>query len=240
VGRISLQDPTVAEPWLTGLLEADIPGRARPAFYAALALGTHTAFSPLGLILAQALENKGALDHAVEFDPLVPEQTVSLREVAVWTSRRILAFLSTQEDAQENRIERARLLSNLGVRLSDLGCREEALAAGQRAVEIREKLAAARPDAFLPDLARSLGTLGTCLAADVRLRDAVAAFAEGMRALGPAFTRLPQAFAPLMAGLVSEYVTHVKELGESPDMELLAPILAKFEEIKGNEEESRE
>jgi hypothetical protein len=82
--------------------------------------------------------------------------------------------------------------------------------------------------------------LGRCLAADVRLQDAVAAFAEGMRALSPAFARLPRAFAPLMVALVSDYATHVKELGESPDMELLAPILAKLEEIKGSGEQSKE
>jgi tetratricopeptide (TPR) repeat protein len=286
LGRISLQDPTVATPWLAGVLEADIPGRARRAFYAALALGTHTAFSPLGLILAEALERKGNLDHAVEFDPLVPQQTVSLREIAVWTGRRLLEFLSTQEDTEENLTERARLLSNLGVRLSDLGRREEALQAAQEALDIyrqlakarpdaflpdlatslnnlgnrlsdlgrREEalqaaqealdiyrqLAKARPDAFLPDLARSLGVLGTCLAADARLREAVAAFAEGVRALTPAFSRLPEAFAPLMRTLVSLYLTHTKELGESPDTELLAPILAKFEEIEDSEEGSKE
>ena len=45
-------------------------------------------------------------------------------------------------------------------RLSDLGRREEALAASQEAVEICRRLAAARPDAFLPDLAMSLNNLG--------------------------------------------------------------------------------
>jgi hypothetical protein len=66
----------------------------------------------------------------------------------------------------------------------------------------------------------------------VRLREAVGAFAEGVRTLAPAFLRLPQAFAPLMPALVSHYLTHVKELGESPDMELLSPIMVKLEELK--------
>ena len=74
--------------------------------------------------------------------------------------------------------------------------------------------------------------LGTCLAAEARPREAVDAFAEGVRTLAPAFCRLPQAFAPLMGALVSDYLRHVKELGESPDMDLLAPITAKFEEMK--------
>jgi len=55
LGRISLEDPSVASPWLAGVLEADIAARARPAFLAALALGSYTAFSPLGRILANAL-----------------------------------------------------------------------------------------------------------------------------------------------------------------------------------------
>ena len=47
-------------------------------------------------------------------------------------------------------------LNNLSDRLSDLGRREEALAAIEEAVAIRRQLAEARPDAFLPDLAMSL------------------------------------------------------------------------------------
>jgi hypothetical protein len=85
-----------------------------------------------------------------------------------------------------------------------------------------------------------LGVLGTCLAADARLGEAVAAFAEAVRILAPAFMGLPQGFAPLMGALVSEYMTHVTELGESLDTEMLAPILPKFEEIKASAGESKE
>jgi len=54
----------------------------------------------------------------------------------------------------------AGLMGTLGRRLSDLGRREEALAATQETVDIRRCLAQARPDAFLPDLATSLNNLG--------------------------------------------------------------------------------
>ena len=47
-------------------------------------------------------------------------------------------------------------VGTLGVRLSDLGRREEALAASQEAVKIYRRLAATRPDDFLPGLALSL------------------------------------------------------------------------------------
>ena len=51
-------------------------------------------------------------------------------------------------------------LNNLGAMLSGLGRREEALAATGEAVEIYRRLAVARPDAFEPDLARSLWACG--------------------------------------------------------------------------------
>ena len=41
-------------------------------------------------------------------------------------------------------------LTNLGPHLFDLGRREEALAASQEAVDLYRRLAAERPDAFLP------------------------------------------------------------------------------------------
>jgi hypothetical protein len=44
--------------------------------------------------------------------------------------------------------------------LSSLGQREAALQATQEAVEIYHQLAAAQPQAFLPDLATSLNNLG--------------------------------------------------------------------------------
>jgi hypothetical protein len=54
------------------------------------------------------------------------------------------------------RAVQAASLDKLGAMLSELGDREGALAATREAVEIRSKLAAARPAAFLPDLAKSL------------------------------------------------------------------------------------
>jgi hypothetical protein len=63
----------------------------------------------------------------------------------------------------------------VGIRLSDLGRREDALAASQEAVDIRRRLAQTRPDAFLPDLATSLNNLGGDLSDLGRREDALAA-----------------------------------------------------------------
>ncbi len=126
-------------------------------------------------------------------------------------------------------------LNNLGNRLSDLGRREDALAAAQEAVDIRRKLAKDRPDAFLPDLALSLGALGSILRESALLSDAGAAFEDGIKTLQSPFLKLPSAHAKLMASLVNDYMDVMKKLGNEPDMDLLMPIFEKFQELKGND-----
>jgi tetratricopeptide (TPR) repeat protein len=69
-------------------------------------------------------------------------------------------------------------LVNLAVRLGSLGRREDALAAIQEAVTIRRDLAAARPDAFRPDLAMALNNLAVRLASMGQREDALAASQE--------------------------------------------------------------
>jgi hypothetical protein len=54
-------------------------------------------------------------------------------------------------------------LHNRSNRLAGLGRREDALAAITEAVDIHRELAAARPDAFRPDLARSLRNQSSAL-----------------------------------------------------------------------------
>ena len=63
-------------------------------------------------------------------------------------------------------------------RLSELGRREEALAAAQEAVDIRRALAAARPEAFTPDLAGSLNNLAGALSELGQREEALAAAQE--------------------------------------------------------------
>ncbi|MEV0262315.1 tetratricopeptide repeat protein [Streptomyces sp. NPDC050617] len=71
--------------------------------------------------------------------------------------------------------EYATALSNLGVRLSDVGRTEEALAATERAVEIRTRLATADPAAYERDLAESLHKHGILLGALGRRAEALTA-----------------------------------------------------------------
>jgi tetratricopeptide (TPR) repeat protein len=106
-----------------------------------------------------------------------------------------------------------------------LGRREEALAQAQEAVQLYRQLAQARPDAFLPNLARSLTVHGECLAALERHSDAIHATTEAIRLLTPPFAQVPAAFAPLMRIIVRLYLDTSKAAQQPPDMELLAPVL---------------
>jgi tetratricopeptide (TPR) repeat protein len=74
----------------------------------------------------------------------------------------------------------ARSLNNLGVRLSELGRRQEALAPTEEAVTIYRRLAASNPEAWLPDLAGSLNNLGVRLSRLGRRQEALASTEEAV------------------------------------------------------------
>jgi hypothetical protein len=105
-------------------------------------------------------------------DTALPLNSLSLMDLSLWVAERRaglarerLATVVVAEDETADQREAAlnnlaARLGTLGVRLSDLGRREEALAASQEAVDIQMRLAETRPDAFLPDLAKSLNNLG--------------------------------------------------------------------------------
>jgi tetratricopeptide (TPR) repeat protein len=65
-------------------------------------------------------------------------------------------------------------------RLGALGRREEALEASTEAATIRRELAAARPDAFLPDLAISLNNQAVYLGELGRREEALEAITEAL------------------------------------------------------------
>ena len=108
--------------------------------------------------------------------------------------------------------------------LSNLGRREDALAASQEAVDIRRRLAELRPDAFLPDLARSLGTLGQTLATAERHAEAAAAAREGLAAIEPLAARHLDAFGGLARALGRDHLEACERAGIEPDTELLGRV----------------
>ena len=122
-------------------------------------------------------------------------------------------------------------LSNLGKILSEHGWRDDALAATQEAVEIRRRLAADRPDAFLPDLAASLNNLGAMLSDLGRREEALAAAREAVVALAPFFLGFPAAYAQRMATIFRNFLARCEESGVEPDAELLGPIAEVFKTL---------
>ncbi|MBK6872783.1 MAG: tetratricopeptide repeat protein [Kineosporiaceae bacterium] len=107
----------------------------------------------------------------------------------------------------------ARLLNNLGIRLSDLGRREEALAVTEQAIEIYRRLAAARPDAFDPDLAMALNSLGIRLSDLGRREEALAATEQAIEIRWRLAAARPDAFEPDLASALTSLGIHLSDLG---------------------------
>jgi tetratricopeptide (TPR) repeat protein len=105
--------------------------------------------------------------------------------------------------------------------LSNLGRREEALAASKEAVDIRRALAKDRPDAFLPDLATSLSVMSDVLAATGRHAEAAAAAQEALATLAPYVERYPETYAGLARTIGSDLLRYSEAGGVEPDRALL-------------------
>jgi tetratricopeptide (TPR) repeat protein len=157
----------------------------------------------------------------------LPEQTTILREPALELTRRLAeAFMEAFRLSQsvEDGERAAGWHNNLALRLSDLGRREPAFAAAEEAAGLYRDLAAARPDAFAPDLAMSLSTLASCLSALGQPEPALAAAEEAVglrRALAAA---RPDAFTPDLARALYNLANCLSDLGRRE------PALAAAEE----------
>ncbi|HID84319.1 MAG TPA: hypothetical protein EYP54_04290, partial [Anaerolineales bacterium] len=95
------------------------------------------------------------------------------------------------------------------------------LAATQEAVALYRQLAEENPDAFLPDLARSLGAHGLVLLQAGRPAEAAAALREGLQHLLPWARAWPQALGALLGDLLAAYLTACRAAGLDPDEKLV-------------------
>jgi tetratricopeptide (TPR) repeat protein len=127
-------------------------------------------------------------------------------------------------------------LNSLGNFLSELGRREDALAAAQEATEIYRRRAAARPDAFLPDLATSLNNLGNRWSELGRREDSLAAAQEAVATLAPFFLRLPAAYRQRMAVMARNNIERSESLAVEPDAALLTPIIEALRKLRDSQE----
>ena len=165
----------------------------------------------------------------IEIANALPGQTLALREMAVGLYSRIynmiVEYTKISPKADLEPLV-ATVLNNLGNRLSALGRCEDALDAAREAVNTYRRLAAERPDAFMPDLARLLGNLGNVLEASGRVEGACVAIREAVETLAPHFLQRPRVHAGRMASMGRQYIARCEALKHAPDMDLLAPIAA--------------
>ena len=91
-------------------------------------------------------------------------------------------------------------------------------------MDIRRRLAEKNPEAFLPDLASSLGAYGTILRSLDRHAEAAQAFGEGLQKIAPFYRKMPQAFGGLAIALLRGYLQACNVAGQEPDEELIEDI----------------
>ena len=170
-----------------------------------------------------------ALDTAL---PIVHPQllelaySVSARHAA-WAKALAKRFETNGADPEtlELALDRAAVAFSLyGLRLSAIGNGEEALEATQEAAALYRRLAEARPDAFLPGLARNLGALSQVYTGQGQHFEAAGALKEALEIVAPFVESLPQAFSQLTRNLASDYVTTC----EAADTELDAVLLKRL------------
>jgi tetratricopeptide (TPR) repeat protein len=164
-------------------------------------VGTHTARLARAIVavtvntpgaLASAIDRKIAeinADALVAIDEVLPPMSLPLLEVSLKVAIRRVDLarhaLATNADRAAASVQRATValatrLARLSIRFSNVGRREEALAASQEAVAIYRRLTEAGRHAFLPDLARSLTNLARDLSSLRRREDALAAAQEAV------------------------------------------------------------
>jgi tetratricopeptide (TPR) repeat protein len=181
------------------------------------------------MLLADALERRPDATVAGTILSRVPQSTVSLREAAA------VAATQALEGLTDDPARRAGALVEQSGRLSELGRREDALTAIDEAVGAYREFAAARPDAFLPNLAMSLNNQSGRLSELGRREDALTAIDEAVGAYRELAAARPDAFLPNLAMSLNNQSTFLSELGRREDaltaideaLRLVLPVLER-------------
>jgi tetratricopeptide (TPR) repeat protein len=161
----------------------------------------------------------------------LPEKTTILREPAAELTQRLVTHFRQQAERTNEPaawITVAALLNNLSNRLSDLGRREDALAAAEEAVRYYRSLAAQSPEAFTPDLGLSLNNLANRLSELGRWEAALAAAEEAVRLRRALAAAHPDAFTADLALSLNNLAPMLSDLGRREEA------LAAAEEAVGH------
>jgi hypothetical protein len=95
-------------------------------------------------------------------------------------------------------------------------------------VDLYRALAAQRPEAFRPDLARSLCVLARRANELDNPQHAMLHAHEAISTLSQEFLCRPNAHAPLLRVMLREYLSLCETTQQSPDLTLLEPLLPYF------------
>ena len=164
--------------------------------------------------LAEIVRQTASIEALALISEKIPEQTLSLREVSAVVERRLAEGLRTGVASSEaHQASFASSLNNLANRVSALGRREEALEAAQEAVALYRDLAAARPDAFIPNLAMSLNNLANVLSGLGRREEALEAVQEAVALYRDLADARPDAFTPDLAASLNNLANRLSDLG---------------------------
>jgi tetratricopeptide (TPR) repeat protein len=163
--------------------------------------------------LVQLVVDHAPDDVAAAVDSALPRYSTELLWAATALARRLYDTLPATADPAQ----RAHRLDNLGLRLSALGRREDALTASSQAVEIGRRLVAADCAAFEPDLARVLTNFSIRLSALGRWEDAVMATTEGIGIYRRLAATNRTAFEPDLARSLNNLSVMLSDLGLQRD-----------------------
>ena len=156
----------------------------------------------------------------MEIASALPHPTLALRETAATLYERIANVLKDAANDEKSGgsgdkfgLSYVTLLNDLGASLSAVGRFEEALAAVEQATDAYRSLAETRPDAFLPDLSRSLSNAAKCLLDLGRLDEALVAAQEAVEIYRRLAASRPEAFLPALATALSNLGTSLGSSG---------------------------
>ncbi len=150
----------------------------------------------------------------------LPQQTLALRELAATLYARMTGSLggaaaAEARDGSSVQVQSAYVmhLNNLGIRLSELGRREESLTAIREASDILRRLAAREPSAFLPFLGGTLNNLGAALRGLGRREEALAAACEATEAVRRLAGERPDVYLPDLAKSLNNLGNSLRDVG---------------------------
>ena len=196
---------------LDQLLVTQLPGL--------LTTATGNPFTRLPDLLAVALTRCPQPEASATLVSQLPEHSVGLAALAATFTSQAVDHHRQLAAARPDEFtpNLAGMVSNLSLRLSDLGRREDALATADEAVALYRQLAAARPDAFTPNLAMAVNNLSLRLSDLGRREDALATADEAVALYRQLAAARPDAFTLNLAIAVNNLGKALSELGRRED-----------------------